>query len=561
MEKAELEQVGNGDAIAQQADRTTFSQNGVSVPAAPPQTDEAIAQASQLSTLDCDSDELEALEDEADTESTDEAEIDRIVDEAAITYPHERIDELVVELKKDGLILFMQTHVDGISEKRMKAFLIALGVLLPKQLREADQVPLPYLTALLKSALIRVLRRREKLKQYNTVDDAVELIKKSKRIMVLGGAGLSTSCGIPDFRSKDGIYAQLQHGDAQYAQALSDPTDMFNKEFFLYDPTCFFSFAKQIFPSNFKPSPSHRFIKLLEDKQKLLRHYTQNIDTLEDAAGIEKVLHCHGSFSKAACTTPGCTFTVPGSYIKEDIFAQRVPKCPKCSEAEEAKKQAKSGKSQKNWKADDNDDDDDDELDALPGIGVLKPCITFFGEALSGEFDQCVVQDREKVDLLIVMGTSLRVAPVSELVGHIPHSTPVILINRTPVTHLAMDIQLLGNGDEIVDYLCKRLDWQLPLPKPSKEVVGQDSAAIDMAVKEETPAPGEATKEGGEVQPQRLGDTHIWLFPGAEADELKEMWAAEEEEEEEDGDDQPNLKRSADSPHEEAPQKIAKIDE
>lgn len=550
MEKGEVEQEETEISIALQNDRVTSSQNGASSTG-----NEAIAQATQLSTLDCDSEELEALEDAADIESTDEAELDRIVDEAATIYPHDRIDELVIELKKNGLIWFMQNHVDGISEKRIKAFLIALGVLLPKQLREADHISLPYLTALLKTALIRILRRREKLKQYNTVDDAVDLIKKSKRIMVLGGAGLSTSCGIPDFRSKDGIYAQLQNGEAQYAQALSDPTDMFDKEFFLYDPTCFFSFAKHIFPSNFKPSPSHRFIKLLEEKQKLLRHYTQNIDTLEDAAGIEKVLHCHGSFSKAACTTPECTFTVPGSYIKEDIFAQRVPKCPRCSEAEQAKSQTKSTKSQTKWKADDKDEDDE-ELDTLPGIGVLKPCITFFGEKLSDEFDRCVVQDREEVDLLIVMGTSLKVAPVSELVGHIPHSTPVILINRTPVVHLAMDIQLLGNGDEIVDYLCKRLDWKLPLPKPSKDVVGQDSAAIEMTAKEEVPAPITS------IQPERLGDSHIWLFPGAEADELKEMWAAESEEGDEDDEktEEPNLKRSADFA-DETTQKIARTDE
>ncbi|MCO5566151.1 hypothetical protein L7F22_019827 [Adiantum nelumboides] len=563
MENSDIERMGNGNAVEPQADRTTASQEGKIDTEALWTNNESIAQAAQLTTLDCDSEELEALEDAADIESTDEAEIDRIVDEAALIYPHERIDELVVELKKNGLVWFMQTYVDGISEKRVKAFLIALGVLLPKQLREADQIPLPYLTALLKTALIRILRRREKLKQYNTVDDAVELIQRSKRIMILGGAGLSTSCGIPDFRSKDGIYAQLQHGDAQYAQALSDPTDMFDKEFFLYDPTCFFSFAKQIFPSNFKPSPSHRFIKLLEEKEKLLRHYTQNIDTLEDAAGIERVLHCHGSFSKAACTTPDCTFTVSGSYIKEDIFAQRVPKCPRCLEAEQAKRQTNSGKNQKNWKSgeDDDDDDDDDELDTLPGIGVLKPCITFFGEKLSDEFDRCVVQDREEVDLLIVIGTSLKVAPVSELVGHIPHSTPVILINRTPVLHLAMDIQLLGNGDEIVDYLCKRLDWQLPMPKPSKDVVGQDSAAIDMAAKEEVPAPGTATTEGN-IQPERLGDSHIWLFPGAEADELKEMYAAESEDEEEDKvgkTDEPSLKRSAEFSEEKA-QKVAKLD-
>ena len=47
-------------------------------------------------------------------------------------------------------------------------------------------------------------------------------------------------------------------------------------------------------PGQFSPSPSHRFISALERRGKLLRNYTQNIDTLEQAAGITKVLHCHG---------------------------------------------------------------------------------------------------------------------------------------------------------------------------------------------------------------------------------------------------------------------------
>lgn len=46
--------------------------------------------------------------------------------------------------------------------------------------------------------------------------------------------------------------------------------------------------------SNFRPSPSHMFIKMLEDQRKLLRNYTQNIDTLENIAGIKSVVQCHG---------------------------------------------------------------------------------------------------------------------------------------------------------------------------------------------------------------------------------------------------------------------------
>jgi NAD-dependent histone deacetylase SIR2 len=69
--------------------------------------------------------------------------------------------------------------------------------------------------------------------------------------------------------------------------------------------------------------------------------------------------------------------------------------------------------------------------------------------------------DSEKVDLLIVMGSSLKVSPVSEIMTQIPHSVPQILINRTPITHLTFDVQLLGKSDVIVPELCRRLGWDL----------------------------------------------------------------------------------------------------
>ena len=83
------------------------------------------------------------------------------------------------------------------------------------------------------------------------------------------------------------------------------------------------------------------------------------------------------------------------------------------------------------------------------------------------------------------MGTSLKVAPVADLLTHFPPNVPTILINRTPVSHIAMDIVLLGDSDPIVSYLCKRLGW------PCDESVVPEI-------------------------PTRVGDTHVWLFPGAE---------------------------------------------
>jgi hypothetical protein len=54
-----------------------------------------------------------------------------------------------------------------------------------------------------------------------------------------------------------------------------DPQEMFDIQVFKQDPTLFYSFAKELYPSNFKPSPSHKFVKLLEDKQVLLRNYSE----------------------------------------------------------------------------------------------------------------------------------------------------------------------------------------------------------------------------------------------------------------------------------------------
>ena len=140
--------------------------------------------------------------------------------------------------------------------------------------------------------IFRVLRhilsrmsKRERKSRYQ-VDDIVELIQEAKNIIVLTGAGISVSCGIPDFRSKNGLYATL----AKDFPELPDPQSMFCLDFFRRDPRPFFRFAKEIYPGNYTPSPSHRFIAELEKRGKLLRNYTQNIDGLETQAGIDKVV-------------------------------------------------------------------------------------------------------------------------------------------------------------------------------------------------------------------------------------------------------------------------------
>ncbi|XP_065355695.1 NAD-dependent histone deacetylase sirtuin-1 [Calliphora vicina] len=285
--------------------------------------------------------------------------------------------------------------------------------------------------------------RRKKLSYVNTFEDVIDLLHKSKNIMVLTGAGVSVSCGIPDFRSSDGIYSRL----AKDFPDLPDPQAMFDINYFSRDPRPFYKFAREIYPGQFKPSPCHRFIKMLEQKQKLLRNYTQNIDTLEQVAGIKNVIECHGSFSTASCTK--CKYKCDADSIRSDIFAQRIPVCPRCQPNVEQSLDASEPVSENG-------------LRRLVENGIMKPDIVFFGEGLPDEFHTVMASDKDKCDLLIVMGSSLKVRPVALIPSSIPNNVPQILINREQLHHLEFDVELLGDGDVIINQICHRLgeDWK-----------------------------------------------------------------------------------------------------
>ncbi|XP_035397450.1 NAD-dependent protein deacetylase sirtuin-1 isoform X4 [Cygnus atratus] len=261
--------------------------------------------------------------------------------------------------------------------------------------------------------------KRKKRKDINTIDDAVKLLQECKKIMVLTGAGVSVSCGIPDFRSRDGIYARL----AVDFPDLPDPQAMFDIEYFRKDPRPFFKFAKEIYPGQFQPSLCHKFIALMDKEGKLLRNYTQNIDTLEQVAGIQRIIQCHGSFATASCLI--CKYRVDCEVVRGDIFNQVVPRCPRCPPDEP--------------------------------LAIMKPDIVFFGENLPEQFHRAMKYDKNEVDLLIVIGSSLKVRPVALIPSSIPHEVPQILINREPLPHLHFDVELLGDCDVIINELCQRL--------------------------------------------------------------------------------------------------------
>jgi NAD-dependent histone deacetylase SIR2 len=342
-----------------------------------------------------------------------------------------------------------------------KKLLTAFGIRPPSFLEGAED---EQYYALLTLALSRELSKRAKLTHYNTVDDAVTLLQRCKNIVVLTGAGISTSLGIPDFRSKKtGLYSQL----ANLGLPITDPQEVFSLDLFREDPTIFYTVAKDILPNTKKFSPTHGFIAMLQNKGKLLTNYSQNIDNIEANAGIlpEKLMQCHGSFATATCQR--CGHKVIGNTIFAEIEAGKIPRCDKCIAALRANGTMKRKRSSKRTSSGrrsryGSDDTDDDEDFDIPQAGVMKPDIIFFGEALPDEFEKRLVnRDRDLVDLVVVIGTSLKVAPVSEVVPFLPPHIPQIYISRTPVGHTNFDIDLLGDCDVVVAELCRRAGWDL----------------------------------------------------------------------------------------------------
>ncbi|KAF7280936.1 sirtuin 2 [Rhynchophorus ferrugineus] len=239
------------------------------------------------------------------------------------------------------------------------------------------------------------------------LDGIVDYIKKKncKNIITLAGAGISTAAGIPDFRSPGtGLYDNLQKYNLPHPQAI------FELDFFHENPKPFFVLAKELYPGSFKPTRSHYFIRLLHEKGLLLRHYTQNIDTLERVAGIpeDKLIEAHGTFYTGHCLACRQKYTL--DWMKERIFKDEIPICEKCP-------------------------------------GVVKPDIVFFGENLPEKFSSAMSSDFDNCDLLVILGSSLVVQPFASLVDMPPSTVPRLLINREKVGRRTGIMAMLGiNG-------------------------------------------------------------------------------------------------------------------
>ena len=119
----------------------------------------------------------------------------------------------------------------------------------------------------------------DKIKQFK------KLINESNNLVFFGGAGVSTESGIPDFRSKDGLYNQ---------KYKYPPEMILSHSFFINYTEEFYEFYRDKMNSlKYEPNITHIKLAELEKQGKLKAVVTQNIDGLHQKAGSKTVYELH----------------------------------------------------------------------------------------------------------------------------------------------------------------------------------------------------------------------------------------------------------------------------
>lgn len=228
----------------------------------------------------------------------------------------------------------------------------------------------------------------------------------AQRIAVLTGAGISTASGIPDFRSAAGIYATRAS------------ENVFDLELFHRDPLPFYRFAAWFYPlvAHAQPNAAHRVLADWERGGKHVGIATQNVDDLHQRAGSQQVHGVHGSWLTSTCLT--CSKVWKTTEVAVPIL----------------------GNPQHNLT------DAAIQLLHCDCGGLLKPDITFFGEALPQAAWWHSMELMRAAELVLVLGTSLTVFPAAGLPAYRSESARLIIINRE-ATPLDAEAHAVLRGD------------------------------------------------------------------------------------------------------------------
>jgi NAD-dependent deacetylase len=232
------------------------------------------------------------------------------------------------------------------------------------------------------------------------------LLRERHPCVVLTGAGVSTESGIPDFRSRTGIWSQY------------DPMEYASIEAFRRDPVKVWDFyAKRLqVLREAEPNAAHHALAELERRGLVRAVITQNIDRLHERAGSRELVEVHGSVRTSSC--PACGERVPFDEVVRLLADAPAPACPRCGT-------------------------------------ILKPDVVMFGETMPEAETERAFDLAREAALLLVVGSSLEVYPVASL----PQETldaggDVAIVNRgpTPYDRVAA-VKVDGSAGEVLSSL------------------------------------------------------------------------------------------------------------
>ena len=233
----------------------------------------------------------------------------------------------------------------------------------------------------------------------NQYDELKKMINESHSIVVFTGAGISVPSGIPDFRSADGIYNQK-------TKIKASPEDIISHSFFVSNTEDFYEFYKDkmCYPKA-EPNAAHKYFANLEKKGKNVIVVTQNIDGLHQKAGSKYVYELHGTIHQNFCMKCGRLFGL--DYV---MNSKGVPHCDKCG-------------------------------------GIVKPNVVLYEEGLDEETIQRSISAIMTCDMMIIIGTSLRVYPAAGFIRYF-RGRYLVVINKDSTSYDS-NCDLVFNEDVI----------------------------------------------------------------------------------------------------------------
>jgi NAD-dependent deacetylase len=245
----------------------------------------------------------------------------------------------------------------------------------------------------------------------NTFNEIIKLIKASKGTVILTGAGISTESGLPDFRSDNGFWAK-------------NKPIQFN-EFLLSEEKQRLSWERNIelhsLLKNIKPNLGHMFVEKITSLQKNNFLITQNIDGLHQKSGVpeNKIIEIHGSAIEAACLECEAKQNILDFHDAIKLEGP-LPTCTVCG-------------------------------------GVVKVATISFGQPMNEMDMMHASKIVEESDLMIVMGSSLKVLPAGKLPNLAMQSGSKLIILNREKTRYDKSADIVIN-DELQNTCSKLID-------------------------------------------------------------------------------------------------------